>query len=491
MLSVRIENLRLVIYSLFLLLTCSNLLALPWYDEAAVLENLSSSSWQPYPSSFNWLQVIPPGYFLIGKLIVNFGIPWVCLRLISALAVIFGLEIILRRLSRFPNSIYSIVFIAITLFNPLTIQYAQSVKHYTISLPLAATSFILQRHAFRKRLFLAVLSFLFSPICLLLIALVALVNLKRDRQIIVCNFLVIGFSLSLLYISSILVGFETQLQMRQEWQLNNISFRDAIGNAAHFVSWFGLLPNLYSFSLYKFIALLSLVLILVFVGSQISKKVTLQISLYLISLALMHFMALAPLTGRLHYGFGILLIFFFFESLSRLSSTRVMLRDYAASLLFLSITFHNVLTAPIDYWGGFKNNLSVPLSGQSKSYLAHWDIWAGPYIKFYSETSSSIVDVSRSPLVYDSVSNKINIFCLQEIVQAGDSITLFGLSETERDELKGTLNVLDVSSKSFLHAITFKVTENMNHLLDSTPIPTSPWYCSKFFANPGTPPRER
>jgi hypothetical protein len=294
-----------------------------WYDEAALVENLSNSSVSSYFTGLNWLQTVPFGYFLIAK--VFFLSPYgvlIC-RSLSLLFLVLSIILVDKHLIKGKKNLnlrYTFLFLAIV--NSAAIRYGTDVKPYTLELYFSILSLLIVKKEKIKQVFLIIVLIPFfssTGFIILSASLLASSLIHRKMKYILICFCNLMFT----FFISTLIPLTTRTQMKNVWfGLENSftlsSFKGAIGNSLWFAtSGFGLLPDNFG-APYSYLISATLTTAIGLIIMLHFKFEFLHLTLLLSGLMMifLQFGHIAPIAGRLFLGFSLLVLYLFLDSLS-------------------------------------------------------------------------------------------------------------------------------------------------------------------------------
>jgi hypothetical protein len=368
-----------------------------WYDEAAVVENATNSSFSDLRAGLNWLQTIPVGYFAIAKFFLQFTFGVEILRVISLLSTLAGMFIAIKHLFP-PNTKWTTkwVFCCVVMWNPITITYGTMVKPYALEFLLGIVA--LYTYKKKKYHFLVLLGaaaplFSNSSIFLIFAVTIALVITQKKY---LNAILVLGLTLFSICISLFFTSTGTKKMMTQVWfgEINDVglrSFKSAIGNLGWLpVSGLGVLPESGSNSGYLLVSLVTLFLILIFI---LFSRSDLKFILYLVLgfyICAQTFLLL-PAAGRLMLGTSCLI---WLLIVIRLDEFPRRIKQFGFSGLLVAVVFSSFSTGTLFKVDGNSQIKEVTshLEPKMLSGRIYSNLWAGPAAQYYLRKSTSVVN---------------------------------------------------------------------------------------------------
>ena len=293
-----------------------------WYDEAALVENAFNQQFSSFNEGLNWLQSIPPGYFLLSKLFLSLPFGIYIGRLFSLL-VLAGSALIadryllpaeLRKHTRF-------LVLGMLMINSTSLKYGTDFKPYTSEL-LFSLAFIAvyKNSTIRRFVLLALLAPWFGATTFVSgFACIILTLYYTRKKIYIVPFLIL---LTNAFLVSSITPVNTQSEFRIAWfgtQDSSIlaSLKSAVGGLLWFptsgLGWifdnqFG--PNTYLVSG-------SVMLLICFTILRFSRRDSnLLVMVFCFTLiATIHTLRILPVAGRLFQGLAALMLVVLFTSI--------------------------------------------------------------------------------------------------------------------------------------------------------------------------------
>jgi|688.fasta_scaffold156732_1 hypothetical protein len=294
-----------------------------WFDEAAVMQNVSQFTFLQAFDGLNWLQTIPPLYFLVLKFFILLNLPIEIIRLFSLLSIVIGLELVyfISGLSR-QNKLTKALFLCFTV-NPVILQYATLIKPYAIEFMIVPLGYLFLIKK-QKKLFLTLIIF---GLPLSTTSFVGLISLSLGFLIINKSRFYLISTLLIVSLTGLLTQFtptQTRLQFREFWFGNYeysliIRFKQSLDNLLNFsASPFGFVPQNFPPNLVfikSAISSLALIYILFYARKKFTDKNSLAFLLIIsfVVLSILEAVLYYPAAGRLSLGIGAIFWCFIFQ----------------------------------------------------------------------------------------------------------------------------------------------------------------------------------
>jgi len=401
-----------------------------WYDEAALVENAFNQQISSFNQGLNWLQSIPPGYFLLSKLFLSLPFGIYVGRLFSLIFLVISAIIVdkyllpteSRKVTRF-------LIIGLIMLNSTSLKYGTDFKPYSAEM-LFSLSFILvyKNPSLRKFLLLAVLAPWFGATTFILgfACIVLTIYYSRNKKYIFPFLMLI---INVLFISS-LTPLNTQKEFRIAWFgsyddsfLN--SLKSAVGGLLWFptsgLGWF--FDNQFGARTYAVSGLtMLLVCFTIFIFSKNDRKLPVLLICFILIIAI-HTLRIMPVAGRLFQGLSVLTLVVFFTSLEKYISkgkVRMIVIGLVITICTISLG-HKYRHATI-------LNTSFPSNTQQRIFA---DIDNAPEIKYLASRQS----MKLEPNLITGVTNKNVLTCNEVEFLKGDLVvtslhTLGGVTDT-------------------------------------------------------------
>lgn len=294
-----------------------------WFDEAAVIQNVSQFTFLQAFNGLNWLQTIPPVYFLVLKFFMLLNLPIEIIRFFSLLSIIIGLELVyfISGLSK-QNKLTKALFLSFTI-NPVILQYATLIKPYAIEFMIIPLGYLFLIKK-QKKLFLALIIF---GLLLSTTSFVGLLSLSLGFLIITKSRFYLISTLLIVSLTGLLTQFtptQTRLQFREFWFGNYeysliIRFKHSLDNLLNFsASPFGFMPQDFPSNvafIKSIISFLTFIYILSYLRKRFSDKNSLAVILIIsfVVLLVLETILYYPAAGRLSLGIGAIFWCFIFQ----------------------------------------------------------------------------------------------------------------------------------------------------------------------------------
>ncbi len=293
-----------------------------WYDEAALVENAFNQQISSFNEGLNWLQSIPPGYFLLSKLFLSlpFGI---FIGRVFSLLVLAGSALIVdrnlipaesRRHTRF-------LVLGLLMINSTSLKYGTDFKPYTSELLFSLAFIVVYKNpTVRRFVLLALVAPWFGATTFVSgFACIILTLLSTRKRIYIVPFLIL---MTNTFLVSSITPFNTQSEFRIAWfGTQGSTFLGSLKSAVGGLLWFptsglgwifdnqfgshtylvsGIVMFLISFTILRFSRRDSNLLVMVFCFMLI---------------ATIHTLRILPVAGRLFQGLAALMLVVLFTSI--------------------------------------------------------------------------------------------------------------------------------------------------------------------------------
>lgn len=405
----------------FILLLCA--LHLPfvfesfWYDEAALVENAHSLEIFALNDGLNWLQSVPPGYFLISKLFLALPLGIYLGRLFS-LVLLMASAIIVdkyvvpaesKKQTRF-------LIIGILMINSSSLKYGTDFKPYTAELFFSLAFIAVSKNpTLRKFLVLSLLAPWFGATTFILgFASIVLTIFKSRKRIYAIPLFIL---LTNTFLVSTITPLNTQKEFKIAWfgnQEDSVfnSVKSAVGGLLWFptsgLGWVS--DNQFGAQTYFVSGLVMIVVFFTILMYSRSDSNFLILILGFTLITAMHALRILPAAGRLFLGLSALLVVVFFASTERFATTqksRVIIAGLVIAICTLSLSFKIANSSVLE--------TSLPTSTQMRIYS---DIDNAPEIKYLASKESKVLE----PSIIVGVSNKKVLTCSDTSFYEGDLV---------------------------------------------------------------------
>ncbi len=453
----------------------------PWYDEAALIDNVANADIKQLKTGLDWLQTIPVGYFYFAKLIIDYSWGIEILRSISMASFVIGVLLAARHLLSLGTTKWFFTFVA--LFNPISLTYATMVKPYALEFFFGISAVILFKKEKRNLLLLlSVVCPLFSNSISILILAVSLVWLVHRRKFLYPLCLAFGTICSNLF-TLLFTSPGTQELMKEAWFGDLVSpgpssFRSAVGNLGWLpVSGLGLIPEISGEMKYLIPSVLVLCIILSLIVGQDRELVLLVIAVLLCFL-LAQALLVVPAAGRLMLSTSGLIWLLVASRLEQLKTTN---RFLSYSMLGMLVAFSSISSGAAFNPSGISNieQVSTGIAKGWENVRIYTDVGAGPAAHFYLRKYDK--NFTREIIWIDSDGEMSS--CAPMTLQPKDRIILDGISELQAQGLllDGSLSVLTNVARSFVLQVEQPI------FLSSRASNSKLFFCRYVWSNPSRP----
>lgn len=393
-------RIRYVIYLPLVILAFQRLGDSLWFDEAAVLQNASEFNLRQAIHGLNWLQSIPPLYFILVKFILQVGLSAEAVRVLSLIAILIALEA-MHSICKLESKNYltKILFVCFTI-NPIILQYATLAKPYAFEFMIVSLGVLFLLRSQKKYFLILVvigLPLSTSAFVGLLSTTLGFLVIRRDKFYVISALVVIGLT----GILALFTPRDTRELFERYWFGDFdysilIRLKQGIGNVLNFsASPFGVVSEATSKYTIYFTSIVAFLVIFLSIRSK-TPQIKLIAVILLISIVISIFLQGViqyPAAGRLLLGIGGL----FWCLIFQMGNNQRILQ-----LILLFALVLNFTSDPIKYFQGEPRNgvktalEKITISADTQVY---GDLDNIPALQFYLKNSSNI---SKSVLYVQS-----------------------------------------------------------------------------------------
>jgi hypothetical protein len=384
-------RIRYVMYLPLVILASQRLDYSLWFDEAAVLQNASEFNLQQAIHGLNWLQSIPPLYFVLVKLFLQVGLSAEAVRVLSLIAILIALEA-MHSICKIESKNYltKILFVCFTI-NPIILQYATLAKPYAFEFMIVSLGVLFLLRSQKKYfLILVMIGLPLSTTAFvgLLSTTLGFLVIRREKFYFISALAIIGLT----GILALFTPRATRELFERYWfgDFNYsilIRLKQGIGNVLNFsASPFGVVSEATSKYTIYFVSIVAFLVIFFSIRSKVPQIKLLAVIL-LISIVTSIFLQGVmqyPAAGRLLLGIGGV----FWCLIFQLGNNQRILQ-----LILLFALLFNFTSDPIKYFQGEPRNglktalEKVAISADTQVYA---DLDNIPALQFYLKNNPNI-----------------------------------------------------------------------------------------------------
>jgi hypothetical protein len=388
-----------------------------WYDEAALVENAYNVKISDFNNGLNWLQSIPPGYFLISKIILELPFGIYVGRVISLIFLASSAFLVNKYLLPTESrKVTRFLIIGIIMLNSTSLKYGTDFKPYSAEMLFSLLFIVVYKNpSLRKFLLLAVLAPWFGVTTFISGFACIILTIYYSRNIkYIIPFLILTLNV---FLVSSLTPLNTQKEFRIAWFGSyEDSFLNSLKSAVGGLLWFPtsglgwIFDNQLGAHTYAASGLtMLLVCFTIFIFSKNDRKLPVLLICFAL-ITMIHTMRIMPVAGRLFQGLSVLMLVVFFTSIEKFISNgkpRMIVIGLVITICALSLG-HKYQHATI-------LNTGLPTNTQQRIFA---DIDNAPEIKYFVSRQF----MKLEPNLITGVTNKKVLTCKEIEFLKGDLV---------------------------------------------------------------------